>query len=113
MAQVPYPHVEAPRLIRIDGVAAFQVGDPVPLETAERLGLLSGDDHPPIIGATGVASSPTFTDAEIKVAAEAAAAGANTEGAPAPSDPVAPPQASTVAPKQGRAANQSPLSKEN
>ncbi len=108
MAQVPYEHIEAPRVLRIDGVIAFQPNDPVPVDTARRLGLLAGDDAPPIIAAFGVASSPQFSDAEIKVAAEAAAAGVPVAEPtnPSPSsegtNPVAPPQASAPkVPRQG------------
>lgn len=107
MAQVPYEHIESPRVLRIDGVIAFQPGDPVPLDTARRLGLLDGDDAPPIIAAFGIASSPEFTDAEIKVAAEAAAAGVPLADPtnPTPTADVTnqgtPPQASPKAPKQG------------
>ncbi len=102
MAQVPYEHIEAPRVLRIDGVIAFQPNDPVPLDTARRLGLLDGDDAPPILPAFGVASSPTFTDAEIRVAAaEAAAAGGTTN--PTPTEDVTntatPPQAPAEPPR--------------
>ncbi len=108
MAQVPYEHIEAPRVLRIDGVIAFQPNDPVPVETARRLGLLDGDDAPSIIAAFGIASSPQFSDAEIKVAAEAAAAGVpvteptNPSPSPEGTNPVAPPQASAPkVPRQG------------
>jgi hypothetical protein len=106
MAQVPYDHIEAPRVLRIDGVIAFQPGDPVPVDTARRHGLLDGDDAPEIIPAFGVASSPQFTDDEIKVHAEQAAAGVPLADAstPAPdgaTNPATPPQASPKAPKQG------------
>ncbi len=109
MAQVPYEHIEAPRVLRIDGVIAFQPNDPVPVDTARRLGLLDAEDAPRIIPAFGIASSPTFTDAEIKVAAEAAAAGAPLADAgtnPTPTEDVTnqatPPQAPATGPKQGR-----------
>jgi hypothetical protein len=109
MAQVPYDHIEAPRVLRIDGVIAFQPNDPVPVDTARRLGLLDGDDAPEIIPAFGIASSPEFTDAEIRVAAAEAAAGVPladagatnptpTEGA---TNQATPPQAPAKAPKQG------------
>jgi hypothetical protein len=107
MAQVPYAHVESPRVIRIDGVIAFQPGDPVPVDTARRHGLLDTADAPRIIPAFGIASSPTFTDAEIKVHAEEAAAAAAGAGTSTPSptegatNPATPPQASAKAPKQG------------
>ncbi len=90
MAQVPYAHVEAPQIIRIDGVRAFNVGDPVPLDTARRLGLLDGDDAPPILSGEGIAASPDFTDAELKVAADSAAAGANLSDAPTAPEPTPP-----------------------
>ncbi len=117
MAQVPYEHIEAPRVIRIDGVIAFQPNDPVPVETARRLGLLGGDDAPRIIPAFGIASSPQFTDAEIKVAAEEAAAAAGvpvadtTNPTPPTGDattPVTPPQARTGGPKQGQSTTTTP-----
>jgi hypothetical protein len=109
MAQVPYEHVEAPRVVRIDGVIAFNAGDPMPVDTARRLGLLDTEDAPPILPAFGIASSPAFTDAEIRVAAAEAAAGVPladagatnptpTEGA---TNQATPPQAPAKAPKQG------------
>jgi hypothetical protein len=119
MAQVPYPHVEAPRVIRIDGVVAFQPGDPVPVDTARRLGLLDTEDAPPILAGTGVAFSLQFSDAELKVAAEAAAAGANLSDDTTPPEPT-PPQgdattatpspAPAAAPTKGRAAPSTPAS---
>lgn len=115
MAQVPYPHIEAPGVIRIDGVRAYNPGDPVPLDVAKRLGLLDTEDAPPVLAGVGVASSPQFSDAELKVAAEAAAAGANLSpdatgaGEPPSSSEeaptVTPPQAPTVVPPQGRTKN--------
>ncbi len=40
MAQVPYAHVLAPSRIYIEGALAFNTGDSIPLDTADRLGLL-------------------------------------------------------------------------
>ncbi|HWI05731.1 MAG TPA: hypothetical protein VNT52_18130 [Acidimicrobiales bacterium] len=40
MAAVPYSHVLAPTRITLGGTLAFVVGDPIPLATADRLGLL-------------------------------------------------------------------------
>ncbi len=106
MAQVPYEHIEAPRVIRIDGTRAFNVGDPVPVATARRLGLLDTEDAPPIFPGVGSASSPHFTDAELRVAAEAAAAGANlSDGGDTPSEEPSPPagDATTATPPQAPA----------
>lgn len=114
MAQVPYDHIEAPRVLRIDGVIAFQPNDPVPVDTARRLGLLDTEDAPRIIPAFGIASSPAFTDAEIRVAAEEAAAAAGTTTAnPTPTEGVTnqgpPPQAPPTAPRQGHQHHPHPL----
>lgn len=100
MAQVPYPHVEAPRALTVGGVRAFNVGDPVPLDTAERLGLLSTEDHPPILPGTGGSLASGFTDAEIKVVAEEAATAANVAPQTGDANPPTPPQAPAKAPKQ-------------
>jgi len=119
VAQVPYEHIEAPRVIRMDGVRAFNPGDPIPVDTARRLGLLDTEDAPTILSGTGVASSPQFSDAELKVhAAEAAAAAGlspadpavGTTSPPATGDanPATPPQAPAVAPTKGRAAPTTP-----
>jgi hypothetical protein len=70
MAQVPYEHIEATEVIRIDGVRAFNIGDPIPLDTARRLGLLDGDDAPPIIGGDGSPPS-AFTDSALTVTEQA------------------------------------------
>lgn len=111
MAQVPYDHIEAPRVLRIDGVIAFQPNDPVPVDTARRLGLLDSEDAPRIIPAFGAASSPSFTDAEIKVAAEEAAAAAGVTN-PTPTEGVTnqgpPPQAPPTAPKPGQRSTPTP-----
>lgn len=95
MAAVPYPHIEAPDIIRIDGVRAFNPGDPIPLDTARRLGLLDSDDAPPIIGETGVAISPGFVDGEIKVAVDDTTTAAST-------------QTQAAAPKQGQRSTPTP-----
>ena len=114
MAQVPYAHIEAPRVLRIDGVIAFQKNDPVPVATARRLGLLDTTDAPKIIPAFGVASSPSFTDAETKVAAEeaAAAAGAgptNPTSTAGATDKATPPQAPATSPRgRGTSTNPTP-----
>lgn len=39
MADVPYPHIEAPGNVAIGGALAFMKGDPIPQPTAERYGL--------------------------------------------------------------------------
>ena len=105
MAQVPYPHVEAPRALIIGGVRAFNVGDAVPLDTARRLGLLSTEDHPPILPGTGGTLASGFTDAEIKFVAEEAASAANVAPAPegAGTTPT-PPQAPVKTPPKGSTA---------
>lgn len=72
MASAPYKHVEAPRRIRINGELAFAVGDPVPYETAERLGLLKDYPGIEVFGDSAPAPS-TFKDAAIPGAAEKAA----------------------------------------
>lgn len=102
MAQVPYPHIEAPRALTIGGVRAFNAGDPVPLDTAERLGLLKTEDHPPILPGTGGSLASDFTDAEIKFVADEAAAAANVAPpATGEANSPTPPQAPAKASKQG------------
>lgn len=86
MAQVPYAHIEAPSVLRIDGVIAFNPGDPVPVDTARRLGLLDGDDAPPIIGDDNPRAP--FVDGEIKVETDAAGDGGTADLTP-PADPTA------------------------
>ncbi len=50
MAAVPYKHVEAPWAIDIGGTRAFNAGDPVPFDTAERIGLMkkASEQDPPL-----------------------------------------------------------------
>lgn len=65
---VPYRHVIAPGPLLVDGVLAFTKGDPVPLETAERLGLLDGSEALEV--RPGHSESPEaagFVDEEITV----------------------------------------------
>lgn len=126
MAQVPYEHIEASTVIRIDGVRAFNPGDPVPVDTARRLGLLDGDDAPEIIPGEGQASSSDFADGAINVAPAADALpdspavidgvttpeGIAPKTSPAPAGTstttATPPQALAKAPKQGPSAVPTP-----
>lgn len=118
MAQVPYEHIEAPRVLSIDGVRAFNPGDPVPVATARAMGLLEGEDAPPVLPAYGDVPLD-FTDGVITIEApaEAAAAHPSAQDAPATGEQAptatptpaptgatttaAPPQARTEPPKQG------------
>lgn len=52
MAQVPYAHILAKGPVAVNGVLAYNVGDPIPLSVANRLGLpyVSGDILPPFSG---------------------------------------------------------------
>lgn len=103
MGQVPYEHIEATSVVRIDGVRAFNPGDPIPVDTARRLGLITEDT--PVLPAVGVASSPQFTDAELKVAAEQAAAAGNVADAPSGAGTTpTPPQAPVKTPPKGSSA---------
>jgi hypothetical protein len=45
VGDAPYDHIDAKTKIAVDGSIAFQIGDPVPLATADRLGIpyVSGD----------------------------------------------------------------------
>lgn len=63
MAAVPYEHVEAPRPLNINGVRAFSVGSPVPIDTAKRLGLL--DESPKLEVFPATEQAPPAPDGEI------------------------------------------------
>ncbi len=108
MAQVPFAHVESPRVINIGGVRAYNPGDPVPLDVAERLGLLGKDDSPEIIGGSE-AVRERFVDGVITVTdPDAPTTDATADPAVPPTPPagdattVTPPQAPAGGPKQGR-----------
>lgn len=96
MAQVPYDHIEAPTALRIDGVPAYQPGDPVPISVAQRLGLLDADGNVPtdadgepvsdvvVIRGTGyVPPSPDAPIAEVHEGVATEVAKANARRTPA------------------------------
>ncbi len=107
MAQVPYSHIEAPRVLMIDGVRAYSPGDPVPLQVARELGLLDAEDAPPVLDPYGtLPAKGEFVDGEISVAPAGDTTGAPPAPAgdtpPAPAGSLAtPPQAPAKPPKQG------------
>ncbi len=81
MAQVPYSHVLAPERIHIDGALAFAVGDPVPEETADRLGLLDPPWSLTVYPAYTVDDDEViFEDGELRSIVEAAVADAIADG---------------------------------
>ncbi len=128
MAQVPYEHVEAPHTLSIDGVRAFNPGDPVPVDTARRLGLLDSEDSPPVLPAYGEipagfvdgvitvgTDSPAGTpDPEHPASGDQAPDGTTADAAPTPpvtedaSTKAAPPQAPVVAPPMGQRSTPTP-----
>jgi hypothetical protein len=63
MAAVPYEHVEAPRALTVNGVRAFNEGDPVPIDTAKRLGIL--DEKPKLEVFPATEAGPALVDGEI------------------------------------------------
>jgi hypothetical protein len=107
MAAVPYAHIEAPDVIRIDGVRAYNPGDPIPVDVARRLGLLDGTDAPPVLGRDE--ADPDFSDTELKVSVETPPVGGTGTTAPSGASTTAPPpQASAAAPTKGRNAPPTP-----
>ncbi len=68
MAAVSYRHVEAPYAIDIGGTRAYNAGDPVPYDTADRIGLLAKEpklkvfDEEDVPSTTGDGQSVRFHD---------------------------------------------------
>lgn len=84
MARAPYPHIEAPGKVYIDGTLAFTKGDPIPLQTAKDRNIPYTDAD--VFEGTAPADMDGFTDAVIIIdPADEPAPG----GDPAPATPPA------------------------
>jgi hypothetical protein len=69
---VSYPHYEAPCVIHIGGVRAFNPGDSVPLDTAKRIGLVGKYPKLKVIEPEDSGRDlATFTDADVSVVDDA------------------------------------------